>query len=141
MVNTLENVFNAAEQPDIAGEVRIRASSLVQWPRGRGGMYQCLHLQCASRTHTVTMKVHGLLFTESLCRGGLTVCSALRSKRKSQVHYVLLWICCSMAFQVPEHLCCNITMDMFRDPVVTPSGVTYERSVILEHLERVHTVP
>lgn len=25
MLNTLENVFNAAEQPDVAGEVRVRA--------------------------------------------------------------------------------------------------------------------
>ncbi|XP_021814265.1 E3 ubiquitin-protein ligase CHIP [Prunus avium] len=39
--------------------------------------------------------------------------------------------------EVPDYLCCKITLDIFRDPVITPSGVTYERSVILNHLEKV----
>ncbi|PKI67376.1 E3 ubiquitin-protein ligase CHIP [Punica granatum] len=39
--------------------------------------------------------------------------------------------------EVPDYLCCKITLDTFRDPVITPSGVTYERAVILEHLEKV----
>ncbi|BAF22753.2 Os08g0113300 [Oryza sativa Japonica Group] len=39
--------------------------------------------------------------------------------------------------QVPDHLCCKITLDIFRDPVITPSGITYERAVILDHLHRV----
>ncbi|KAK9944665.1 hypothetical protein M0R45_010225 [Rubus argutus] len=41
------------------------------------------------------------------------------------------------ASEVPDYLCCRITLDIFRDPVITPSGVTYERSVILNHLEKV----
>ncbi|KAL6214260.1 hypothetical protein ACLB2K_013698 [Fragaria x ananassa] len=41
------------------------------------------------------------------------------------------------ASEVPDYLCCKITLDIFRDPVITPSGVTYERSVILNHLEKV----
>lgn len=39
--------------------------------------------------------------------------------------------------EVPEYLCCKITLDIFRDPVITPSGVTYERAVILEHIQKV----
>lgn len=39
--------------------------------------------------------------------------------------------------EVPDYLCCKITLDIFRDPVITPSGVTYERAVILEHIEKV----
>ncbi|XP_008781966.1 E3 ubiquitin-protein ligase CHIP-like [Phoenix dactylifera] len=39
--------------------------------------------------------------------------------------------------QVPDYLCCKITLDIFRDPVITPSGVTYERAVLLEHLNQV----
>ncbi|XP_042015016.1 E3 ubiquitin-protein ligase CHIP-like [Salvia splendens] len=39
--------------------------------------------------------------------------------------------------EVPDYLCCNITLDIFRDPVITPSGVTYERAVILDHLQKV----
>ncbi|XP_022759810.1 E3 ubiquitin-protein ligase CHIP-like isoform X1 [Durio zibethinus] len=38
---------------------------------------------------------------------------------------------------VPDFLCCKITLDIFRDPVITPSGVTYERAVILDHLQKV----
>ncbi|GMN50226.1 hypothetical protein TIFTF001_019380 [Ficus carica] len=41
--------------------------------------------------------------------------------------------------EVPDYLCCKITLEIFRDPVITPSGVTYERSVILDHLQKVGT--
>ncbi|XP_058196639.1 E3 ubiquitin-protein ligase CHIP isoform X1 [Rhododendron vialii] len=39
--------------------------------------------------------------------------------------------------EVPDYLCCKITLDIFRDPVITPSGLSYERAVILEHMEKV----
>ncbi|KAG0558174.1 hypothetical protein M758_10G009100 [Ceratodon purpureus] len=39
--------------------------------------------------------------------------------------------------EIPEYLCCKITMDIFRDPVITPSGVSYERAVLYEHLRKV----
>ncbi|KAL1565748.1 RING-type E3 ubiquitin transferase [Salvia divinorum] len=39
--------------------------------------------------------------------------------------------------EVPDYLCCKITLDILRDPVITPSGVTYERAVILDHLQTV----
>nr|CAB3459876.1 unnamed protein product [Digitaria exilis] len=39
--------------------------------------------------------------------------------------------------KVPDYLCCQITFEIFRDPVITPSGVTYERAVLLEHLDKV----
>ncbi|TKY68724.1 E3 ubiquitin-protein ligase CHIP [Spatholobus suberectus] len=39
--------------------------------------------------------------------------------------------------EVPDYLCCRITLDIFHDPVITPCGLTYERAVILEHLEKV----
>ncbi|KAM6591890.1 hypothetical protein CsatA_014495 [Cannabis sativa] len=39
--------------------------------------------------------------------------------------------------EVPDYLCCKITLDLFRDPVITPSGLTYERSVIMEHISKV----
>ncbi|CAM0958739.1 unnamed protein product [Alopecurus aequalis] len=38
---------------------------------------------------------------------------------------------------VPDYLCCQITFEIFRDPVITPSGVTYERAILLEHLHKV----
>lgn len=39
--------------------------------------------------------------------------------------------------EIPDYLCCKITLEIFRDPVITPSGVSYERAVILEHLQKV----
>ncbi|KAG6530171.1 hypothetical protein ZIOFF_012393 [Zingiber officinale] len=38
---------------------------------------------------------------------------------------------------VPDYLCCQISLDIFRDPVITPSGITYERAVLLDHLQKV----
>ncbi|KAL6978868.1 RING-type E3 ubiquitin transferase [Sarracenia purpurea var. burkii] len=42
-----------------------------------------------------------------------------------------------MPTEVPDYLCCKITLEIFRDPVITPSGITYERAVILGHLQKV----
>ncbi|CAL5195428.1 unnamed protein product [Lathyrus oleraceus] len=39
--------------------------------------------------------------------------------------------------EIPDHLCCRITLDIFHDPVITPSGLTYERAVLLDHLQKV----
>lgn len=44
---------------------------------------------------------------------------------------------CDKPCEIPEFLCCKITMDLYRDPVITPSGVTYERAVLLDHLDKV----
>ncbi|KAF5187765.1 Amino acid permease [Thalictrum thalictroides] len=38
--------------------------------------------------------------------------------------------------EVPDYLCCKLTLDIFRDPVITPSGVTYKREVLLDHLKK-----
>lgn len=37
--------------------------------------------------------------------------------------------------EVPESLCCAITMEIMRDPVMTTSGISYERTAILTHFE------
>ncbi|KAK7256142.1 hypothetical protein RIF29_29577 [Crotalaria pallida] len=39
--------------------------------------------------------------------------------------------------EVPHYLCCKITLEIFRDPIITPSGHTYEKAAILTHLEKV----
>lgn len=38
---------------------------------------------------------------------------------------------------VPDFLCGKISFEIMRDPVITPSGVTYDRKDIEEHLQRV----
>uniref|UniRef100_A0A8R7JVH2 U-box domain-containing protein n=1 Tax=Triticum urartu TaxID=4572 RepID=A0A8R7JVH2_TRIUA len=51
--------------------------------------------------------------------------------KSSQMLYLLiLQEMCPTTFAV-------ITFEIFRDPVITPSGVTYERAIPLEHLRKV----
>ncbi|KAL7636022.1 UNVERIFIED_CONTAM: hypothetical protein RMT77_013840 [Armadillidium vulgare] len=39
--------------------------------------------------------------------------------------------------EVPDFLCGKISFEILREPVVTPSGITYDRKDIEEHLQRV----
>lgn len=39
--------------------------------------------------------------------------------------------------EIPDYLTCKITMEILKDPVITPSGITYEKSALLEHLQKV----
>jgi len=39
--------------------------------------------------------------------------------------------------EVPDILCGKISFELLKDPVITPSGITYDRKDITEHLERV----
>ncbi|KAI7697493.1 E3 ubiquitin-protein ligase CHIP [Sarcoptes scabiei] len=39
--------------------------------------------------------------------------------------------------EVPDYLCGKISFDIMHDPVITPSGITYDRKDIDEHLQRV----
>jgi len=38
--------------------------------------------------------------------------------------------------EVPEVLCCKITFEMIEIPALSPSGVTYENNVIIEHINK-----
>lgn len=37
---------------------------------------------------------------------------------------------------IPENLVDPLSYELFHDPVVTPSGITYEKSIIMDHLNR-----
>jgi STIP1 family protein 1 len=39
--------------------------------------------------------------------------------------------------EIPDYLCGKISFEILRDPVITPSGITYDRCDIKEHLQRV----
>lgn len=39
--------------------------------------------------------------------------------------------------EVPDYLCGKISFEILTEPVITPSGITYERKDIEEHLQRV----
>jgi len=38
--------------------------------------------------------------------------------------------------EVPEYFCCKITFEIMKDPVLTPYGIGYEKSVIVEHFKK-----
>jgi len=42
---------------------------------------------------------------------------------------------------VPQHFCCPITLEVMKDPVIAPSGYTYEKIAIEEHLKKTLTDP
>ena len=37
----------------------------------------------------------------------------------------------------PSWCICQLTLEVFHDPVTTPSGISYEKSVLLDHLKKV----
>ncbi|XP_078034074.1 STIP1 homology and U-box containing protein 1 [Augochlora pura] len=39
--------------------------------------------------------------------------------------------------EVPDYLCGRISFEILQEPVITPSGITYERKDVEEHLQRV----
>lgn len=38
---------------------------------------------------------------------------------------------------IPDYLCGKISFELMREPCITPSGITYDRKDIEEHLQRV----
>lgn len=42
---------------------------------------------------------------------------------------------CVQKREVPDYLCGKISFEILREPVVTPSGITYDRKDIEEHLQ------
>ncbi|KAL1451257.1 hypothetical protein MTO96_043903, partial [Rhipicephalus appendiculatus] len=43
--------------------------------------------------------------------------------------------------EVPDYLCGKISFEIMREPVITPSGITYDRRDIEEHLQASHFFP
>lgn len=64
-------------------------------------------------------KVHGIFW-------GLTNFALIKN--------ILLFLI-MQARDVPDFLCGKISFELMRDPVITPSGITYDRKDIVEHLQ------
>lgn len=50
----------------------------------------------------------------------------------------LMLNCCSLSSQkrdIPDYLCGKISFELMREPCITPSGITYDRKDIEEHLQ------
>ena len=43
--------------------------------------------------------------------------------------------------KAPRHFRCPITLCVIREPAVTPAGISYERSALMQWLEHQHTEP
>jgi len=55
-----------------------------------------------------------------------------------KLNFVIIYRVCFCVWKkrdVPDILCCKISFEIMRDPVITPSGITYERKDIEEHLQ------
>ena len=44
-------------------------------------------------------------------------------------------VCLLKKREVPDYLCGKISFEIMKDPVITPSGITYDRKDIEEHLQ------
>lgn len=43
--------------------------------------------------------------------------------------------------EVPDAFACRLTMEVFREPLVTPAGLSYEASALAEHLAKARMFP
>ncbi|KAK1442146.1 E3 ubiquitin-protein ligase CHIP [Babesia gibsoni] len=57
------------------------------------------------------------------------------SLRLSQFNMIFDALDRSRKRDIPNHLCCTISMCLMKDPVITPSGITYERKLLEEHFK------
>lgn len=48
--------------------------------------------------------------------------------------------CFKQTRDVPEHICGKISFEIMREPVITPSGITYDKKDIVEHLQVKHKI-
>ena len=49
------------------------------------------------------------------------------------------WCCPACAGEFSNAFACRLTLEPFREPATTPSGLSYERSALLNHLKSVST--
>ncbi|GIX66265.1 glycerol-3-phosphate dehydrogenase [Babesia caballi] len=63
-----------------------------------------------------------------------TISEAEHTTRLSQFDTVFSALDRARERNVPSHLCCKISMCIMKDPVVSPSGITYERELLEQHL-------
>ncbi|XP_025919660.1 E3 ubiquitin-protein ligase CHIP isoform X1 [Apteryx rowi] len=61
--------------------------------------------------------------------------SQVDEKRKHLLTPALLVL--SQKRDIPDYLCGKISFELMREPCITPSGITYDRKDIEEHLQRV----
>lgn len=47
---------------------------------------------------------------------------------------MMLFICVQKR-EIPDYLCGKISFELMREPCITPSGITYDRKDIEEHLQ------
>uniref|UniRef100_A0A8B9JAS6 E3 ubiquitin-protein ligase CHIP n=1 Tax=Astyanax mexicanus TaxID=7994 RepID=A0A8B9JAS6_ASTMX len=66
--------------------------------------------------------------------------SKIKSKHVKTLSSMFLKLKSFFSFQkreIPDYLCGKISFELMREPCITPSGITYDRKDIEEHLQRV----
>jgi len=39
-------------------------------------------------------------------------------------------------FDIPENMCCKITFELLKEPIITPDGICYEKKILQEHFSK-----
>ena len=52
----------------------------------------------------------------------------------------LLFLFALQTREVPDYLCGKISFEIMKDPVITPSGITYDKKDIEEHLQVIYCI-
>ncbi|KAK2197278.1 bifunctional U-box domain/OBG-type guanine nucleotide-binding (G) domain/Tetratricopeptide repeat/OBG-type GTPase/GTP1-OBG domain superfamily/P-loop containing nucleoside triphosphate hydrolase/GTP-binding protein OBG [Babesia duncani] len=65
-----------------------------------------------------------------------TITQDVYNYRIKQLEEILNVLEASRSKTIPNYLCCKISMSLFKDPAITPSGHTYERELLTTHLAR-----
>lgn len=115
--------WNSLEEKRITQEIELQTylTGLIHEDRER----KTDEIQKAAASHS---EADGeVAKTEQLCDQRIAELNALFTKVDDH----------RMKREVPDYLCGKISFEVLRDPVITPSGITYDRKDIEEHLQRV----
>jgi STIP1 family protein 1 len=121
--------FAIAEEKRLSQEVELQSylSRLVKEDRDRQIDFLKAKSTEASGAGGEAELIRKISTIEAFSDSALTELNALFAKVDER----------RMKREVPDYLCGRISMDILRNPVVTPSGITYERKDIEDHLMRV----
>uniref|UniRef100_A0A8C1IBP0 E3 ubiquitin-protein ligase CHIP n=1 Tax=Cyprinus carpio TaxID=7962 RepID=A0A8C1IBP0_CYPCA len=106
--------------PSVAVYYTNRALCYVKLQQYDKALADCKH---ALELDSQSVKAHFFLgqYTHSNTQTSLN--GGLDEKRKKR--------------EIPDYLCGKISFELMREPCITPSGITYDRKDIEEHLQRV----
>jgi len=130
-ITRLDRALQLCKERTVSYKDDIRRAMLAarkqQWEAGSGGsiaaLEECERALPALISAGYAQHAGGSALEAQVLQGTAEALSRLRAVRAPS--------------RVPDYLCCKISMELMLDPVVTPSGVSYERSYLVNHLQKV----